>query len=93
MKTKVEVEIELDIELLAECFINMNSWQQAEFLNLIGTHFKKAPFDYEWQCCYIAKDMDKNGRDFVYTVANFLKVRGISNESPKINMLINSYRP
>jgi hypothetical protein len=74
---------------LAEYFIGLGSDEQAEFLNLIGESFKKADFNAEMQCCWLAKDIDKNGRDFIYTVANFVKVRGVS--GPKVDTLINSY--
>lgn len=88
---KTEIEIDITPDQLAEMYITWDSKQQADFINLIGKHFKDANFDSELQCCYTAKDIDKNGRDFIYTLANFIKVRGVSSSSPKQNTLINSY--
>lgn len=91
MNTKIEVELKLTPDQLAEAFICWGSDEQARFLNLIGEHFKKADFNAELQCCYMVNDIAKSGRDFVYTVANFLKVRGIPSGSPKEDTLINHY--
>lgn len=88
---KTEIEISLTPDQLAELYVHWDSSQQANFMNLIGRHFKDANFDAEWQCCYTAKDINKDGRDFIYTLANFIKVRGIPSGSPKEDVLINSY--
>ena len=88
---KTEIEINLTPDQLAEAFIHWGSDKQAEFINLIGLHFKRADFDAESQCCYLAKDIDKDGRDFIYTVSNFVKVRGLPTGSPKERHLINYY--
>ena len=88
---KTEIEIDLTPNQLAELFVQWGSDEQANLLNLIGEHFKKADFNSERQCCYLADDINKDGRDFLYTVANFVKVRGIPTGSPKENTLINSY--
>ncbi len=88
---KTEIERNLSPDDLAEVFIHWGSDEQANFLNLIGTHFKQADFDAEGQCCWLAEDVNKNGRDFVYTLANFIKVRGIPDSSPKLDALINHY--
>ena len=91
MKTKIEVELDLTPDQLAEAFISWGDDEQSEFLNLIGTHFKQADFNAEMQCCILADRINKDGRDFIYTIANFVKVRGISCGSPKEGTLINSY--
>lgn len=88
---KTEIEVYLTPDDLAETFINLGSDEQANFLNLIGAHFKKADFNAEGQCCYIADDVNKDGRDFIYTVANFVKARGVSCGSPKEIVLLNYY--
>ncbi len=91
MNTKVEVEVVLTPDQLAEVFISWSDHEQGKFLNLIGKHFKESKFDAEMQCCHLADHVTKTGRDFIYTVANFIKVRGIPLNSPKLNPLINSY--
>jgi len=85
------VEIDLTPDQIAEFFISMESYEQSRFLNMIGKHFKDAHFDAEYQCLWLAKEIDKDGRDFIYTVANFLKARGISFGAPKEKALLNSY--
>lgn len=90
MKTQIEIEITPD--QLAESFVNWRSDEQAKFFNLIGSHFKKAPFNAESQCCYLVDDINNDGKDFIFTVANFLKARGIPCGSPKENILLNFYK-
>lgn len=85
------VEIDLTSDQIAEAFISMGSDEQAKFLNLIGKHFKAANFHAETQCLYLSEEIDKDGRDFIYTVANFLKARGIPCGAPKESALLNSY--
>lgn len=87
----VNVKIFLTPDQLAEMFIFWSDGEQGKFLDLVGQHFKDAEFDAELQCCYLADNITKAGRDFIYTVANFLKVRGICSGSPKESTLINTY--
>lgn len=91
MNIKAHVDIFLTPDQLAEAFISWGDGEQGKFLDLIGRHFKDSKFDAELQCCYLAGNVTKDGRDFIYTVANFLKVRGIPSSSPKLNQLIDSY--
>ncbi len=88
---KTEVEIDLTPDQLAEAFVNCGSDKQGRFLNLTGKYFRASGFNAEMQCRGIADYIEKDGRDFIYTVANFLKVRGIPCGSPKEDTLINSY--
>jgi len=89
MKTIVDITLRPDE--LAELFISMDSVEQAHFINLIGEAFNNCDFDAEMQCCYIADTVNKDGRDFLYTVSNFVKVAKFNTNSPKIDMLINHY--
>lgn len=91
MKHQMQIDIELSTDKLAEMFINSGSDEQAEFINLIGAHFKKADFNAEIQCSYLVDDINKDGKDFIFTLANFLKVQKIPSDSPKITTLLNSY--
>jgi hypothetical protein len=88
---KTEIEITLTPDMLAEMYIRWDNEEQADFLNLVGEHFRKCDFDAELQCCYLSKHINKHGRDFIYTVANFHKARGIPCGSPKERVLLNSY--
>jgi hypothetical protein len=88
---KTEIEIDVKSEQLAELFINWDNAEQAMFINLIGEHFKMADFDAEGQCCSITKEITKLGKDFIYTLANFLKVQKVSWRSGHYDMLINMY--
>jgi hypothetical protein len=72
---KTEIEIDVTPAQLAEMFIHWGNDDQAKFINLVGEHFKKADFDAEMQCCYIAEFITKPGKDFLFTLANFVKVR------------------
>jgi len=90
-KLKKEIEISMTPDDLAELFIGWGSDEQAKFINLIGEHFKKADFDTELQCCYVSDDITKLGKDFIYTLANFLKVQKFKDSSPHFNRLINTY--
>ena len=91
MKYKTEIEVDISHSQLAEMFIGWGDDQQAGFFNLIGKHFKAAEFSAETQCCYISGEVDQNGKDFIYTLANFLKVQKIPCSSPKEATLLNSY--
>ena len=88
---KQEIEIALTPDQLAEIFIHWGNDEQAEFINLIGEHFKKADFNAELQCCYMSDDIEKLGKDFIYTLANFLKVQKFTSKSPHYDRLINTY--
>jgi hypothetical protein len=88
---KTEIEINLTPEQLAASFIHWSSDEQANFINLIGKQFKLCDFSAEEQCCWLANDINKDGKDFIFTVANFLKCIGLPSSSPKIDTLINSY--
>ena len=91
MELKQEVTLNITPEKMAAQYVRWGSDQQGRFLNLVGKAFKDANYDAETQVCYLVDDVNKDGRDFVYTVANFLKVRGIPCGSPKEDTLINSY--
>ena len=88
---KQEIEINLSPDELAEMFIGWGDDDQAEFFNLIGKHFKQADFDAELQCCYMSDRIDKNGKDLIYTLANFIKVQKFTDKSPHFDRLINTY--
>lgn len=88
---KQEIEVNLTPDELAEMFIGWGDTDQAEFLNLIGKHFKKADFDSEFQCCLLSDHIDKDGKDLIYTLANFLKVQKFTDKSPHYDRLINTY--
>jgi len=88
---KKEIEINLTSNQLAEIFINWGNDEQARFINLIGEHFKQADFNAELQCCYISDEITKYGKNFIYTLANFLKVQKFKDSSPRFEMLINTY--
>lgn len=90
-KYSKEVEIDLTADDLAEIFISWGDDYQGAFINLIAEHFKKADFDAEMQCCYIASMINKDGKDFIYTLANFLKVEKFDYKSKKFDRLINTY--
>ncbi len=88
---KQEVEINLTPEQLAELFIRWRNDEQGEFINLIGKHFKASNFNSEGQVCSIAEEIKKDGKDFVYTLANFIKAQKFSSQSKHFDMLINYY--
>ena len=93
MKTQVTVthEVDMTIDQLAELFINWDSRQQAEFLNKVGHHFRHADFPAEMQCAYMTDEIKKDGKDFIFTLANFLKCKGVPSSSPKWGKLLNHY--
>ena len=91
MKYKTEIEIDITPDQLAEMFVCWSDCEQSEFINLIGHHFKKVSWHGEGQICSIAYKVDQIGKDFIYTLANFLKVTKIKCNSPKHNDLINAY--
>jgi hypothetical protein len=88
---KVEIDIDLTPDILAKMFVEWSDEEQANFLNLVGQSFKAADFSAETQCSYTADRINKDGRDFIFTLANFLKVRGVTGSSPKFGDLIDSY--
>jgi hypothetical protein len=90
MKVTNNIENDITPQQLAAAFVNGGSDEQAEFFNLIGKCFKEAEFDAELQCCYIADDINKDGKDFLFTLSNFLKARGIGSDS-KITTLLGVY--
>jgi len=91
MQFKKEIEINTSPKDLAGVFINWGSDEQANFINLVGELFKKADFNAELQCCYVSDNITKFGRDFIYTMANFIKVKKFKDTSPHFNRLINTY--
>jgi hypothetical protein len=86
-----KVKITMTPDELAEMFIFWDNHKQAKFINLIGQHFKSADFPAELQCCYISQHITKLGRDFIYTLANFLRVQKFTDKSPHYDRLINTY--
>ena len=97
MKTQLEpikgnVEINLTSDDLAKLFIEWGSDKQGEFFNLIGKHFECAHFNAEMQSLAITDEINEDGKHFIYTLANFLKVQGISCGLSKEETLLNSYK-
>lgn len=88
---KTYVEIHLSPNELANVFIEWGSDEQAKFINLVGKHFKGAGFDAELQCSYMSDEVNKDGKDFIFTLANFIKCQKIKPGSPHEGTLINSY--
>ncbi len=88
---KTEIDINLTPDLLAKMYIGWGNDEQAEFINLIGKHFKKADFDSEYQCCHVADHINKDGKDFLYTLSNFVKVQKFETSSPHFHMLATTY--
>ena len=91
MDYEIKSKIKITPEQLAEVFISWGDDEQAEFINLIGQSFKKADFDAELQCCYMSDRITKHGKDFIYTLANFLKVQKFTDKSPHFDRLINTF--
>ena len=91
MDIKKEVEINLTANDLAEQFISWGDDQQGEFINLIGKHFKESDFNAELQVCYMSNRINKDGKYFIYTLANFVKVQKFTDKSKHFDMLLNSY--
>lgn len=87
---KANVEIDITPDMLAKVFVEWGNDEQGKFFNLVGKYFKSSDFDSEMQCSYMADEINKDGKDFIYTVANFLKVRGMI-DSPKFGVLVNTY--
>ncbi|ACL06281.1 hypothetical protein Dalk_4603 [Desulfatibacillum aliphaticivorans] len=85
-----QVEVNICPQEAAEIFSEWSDEDQAKFFSLIGERFRAAKWG-ETQTNYMADCIDKSGRDFIYTLANFMKVRGIPDTSPKYNKLICSY--
>jgi len=56
----------------------------------LGKAFKESGFNYEMQYCYIVDSIDKDGKDFIFAVANFLKARGLTS-SPKLTTMLETY--
>jgi len=88
---KTTTEINLTPNQLAECFINWGSDEQGKFINLIGKHFKECDFNSNLQICYMSDHIDKYGKDFLYTISNFVKVQKFDSTSKHFNHLIESY--
>ncbi|GAH03341.1 unnamed protein product, partial [marine sediment metagenome] len=42
-------------------------------------------------CCYMSDKITKHGKDFIYTMANFLRVQKFTDKSPHYNDLINTF--
>ena len=88
---KIEIEPNITHDQLATIFINWGSDEQANFLNIIGRQFKNADWNAEGQCCWIADDINKDGKDFLYTMSNFVKVQKFTMYSKHFGHLINTY--
>jgi len=84
---KIIVETNININEVSEAFVLSGSDEQAAFFNNVGKAFKDCGFNDELQCCYIVDDIDKNGKNFIFTLANFLKARGLKNYSKSDTML------
>lgn len=88
---KKELEIEMTPSELAEVFVNWGDDEQAEFIDLIGAHFKAVDWDSQMQVLCMSKRLSRNASDFIFTAANFLKARGFDWNSPKYDWMINFY--
>ena len=91
MDYEIKTNIELTPDDLAEMYIGWGDDEQAEFINLIGKSFKEADFNAELQCCYMAGRITKPGKDFIYTLANFIRVQKFTDKSPHFDRLINTF--
>jgi hypothetical protein len=87
---KKEIDIDLSADELAEMFVGWDDIKQADFINKVGEHFKQSNFDAELQCCFMSNHIKKLGKDFIYTMTNFLKVQKFTHKSKHYDMLINS---
>lgn len=71
-------------EYLARMFVNAGDDEQSEFLNLVGKEFKQAKKRWEkgpltaaeMQCCFLSEYINQDGKDFIYCLANFLRLAG-----------------
>jgi len=88
---KVNIEIDLTPDDLANLFIECSSDEQGEFLNSVGKHFKRSDFDAELQHLIITDEINEDGKHFIYTLANFLKMQRISCGLSKEETFFNSY--
>jgi len=91
MRKKVTTEVDISSDELAKVFVHMGSDEQADFFNSIGKHFKSVGWDAEMQVCYISDDINKDGKDFIFTLANFIRAKGIDNPE-KVNTLLHGYK-
>jgi hypothetical protein len=80
-------DYKISAQELAQMFVDSGSDEQAEFINQIGKEFKKARERWgkagsaaEMQCCYLSDDIDQDGKDFIYCLANYLKMRGLGDK-------------
>ena len=88
MKTCIEIDIKIDD--IVKDFVSSGSDEQALLFNSIGKAFKECDFNSELQFCYIVDNIDKDGKNFIFALANFLKARGMTN-SPKLDVMISAY--
>lgn len=93
MQRYITMSTTVDIEPseLAEMFANAGDDEQAQFINMVGKFFGLPAFNSESQICSIANNLDQDGLNFVYTLANFAKARNMECGSPKEHTLINTY--
>jgi len=87
---KYASEIDVSMEEIFSTFVHSGSDDQAKFFNTIGKAFKESGYDFEMQYIGIVNDLNKDGKDFIYTLANFLKAKGMAS-SPKMETLLSSY--
>ena len=91
-------DIEVLASELAKIFVDSGDDEQAEFINLIGKEFKQAKKRWksglftsaEMQCCYLSNHINQDGKDFIYCLANFLRLKGQGDQRYREHYIGNS---
>jgi len=92
MSYKTQIEIDISPVELAKVFSQYGSDEQALFFSTVAEEFKNFPScGGDMQFVYMAKDMGVKGKNWIYTLANYLKTKHIDVNAPKFDMLSKSY--
>ena len=62
-------------------FVNEGNDFQANFFNMVGSEFKRVKWIEDLQYSYIAKFLDKDGRDFIINLAEYVRTEKKGGES------------
>tara|TARA_A100000171_G_scaffold53092_1_gene76728 strand:+ start:5963 stop:6217 length:255 start_codon:yes stop_codon:yes gene_type:complete len=73
VKKVVDLNIELSTKDIVAALSHSNNVTQAEFISLLAKEFTLLPHvDAQRQLLYVARELDKGGRDLILDLAGFL---------------------
>jgi acyl-ACP thioesterase len=67
-------ELTIDLRDIAKTWVVSNDHEQAKLFNELGRAMRAVNYNTETQFCYMADDLDENGKWLIEEIAGFVKL-------------------